>query len=691
MTRPPRPGPSALLQSVLRVAAFLTVVVLVLAGVGLTGAVNAAPVGTKDNPTPPAKTTASPDTPGSPDVRPPEVPRTPDVKSPDQKTVTVTKSSSSKTSSKSETKSVSSTGPAEKKAAPKPPPLDQGTFEDTGTRLVVIIAVDQLRADYLQRFARHFEPGGFRRFLDTGAVYTECRHRHATTSTGNGHAVISTGSFASRHGIIENEWWDPLLGRTVYCVEDRESPTLPPVPGPRDRAKPNEGKSPRLLLVNTIGDQLKMATHGRARVVSIALKDRSAILMGGHAADEVYWYDTNDGNFVTSFYYRSNLAPWVEHFNRLPFLERAGLENEFLPDDDKKPKDAKAEKKLAWRPLLPAAAYAHLPENNPKISVGDLGTGFPHVLPKEPALFKTVYGTPFGNELVLGMVGAAVDALKLGRGEAVDLLCVGFSSNDAVGHAFGLQSREVMDITVRTDRQLARLFTMLDERVGPGKWTAALTADHGVTPINDIAHKLGVATWRVVIDKLRTKCEQTLAARYGVAARPYIRNAGSGGIHFDWELLAERKIDRAEAARVVADLLCREEGVAIAMTRDQLLATPTSPESGESLAVLLARDYHVARGPDVVMELLPLGSAANTDPARGTVEKPVQRPTGANHGAPWDEDMRVPMLLMGPGIPAGRFRRRVGVDDLAPTIAELLRIPRPSAAQGRVLEEVLPK
>lgn len=573
--------------------------------------------------------------------------------------------------------------------------------------LVVVVSVDQFATEYLTRFDKHFRPGGFKRLMDSGAFFVEARHRHAATATGPGHATISTGAWAGRHGIIGNGWFDPKAGADVYCVEDREFPEIPAVPGKRDRTKPVTGRSPRNLLANTLGDQLKIATQGKARVVSVALKDRSAILMGGHAADEVYWYDTGTGAFITSFYYRSDLADWVRHFNGLPYLERTGLkvesgdpaaeEDDADAPKDKKPagkKDAKKEPKgPVWRTLLPEDAYKHLPENNPKMSVGDLGLKFPHKLPaKDGDLFKAVYGTPFGNNLVLNLAMAAIDNERLGKGPVTDLLCIGFSSNDSVGHMFGPHSREVMDTVLRTDVQIETLLNFLDARVGKGRYIVALTSDHGVTPIHNEARLAGAPTYRTVPAKIREAGERALVAAFGAAERPYIRGSGGGAIYLDWDLLAARKIDRPQAERILADAVLRQPGVVAVHTRSELSLLPAGAEAGDEIPVLLARDFHPVRSGDVFVVTPPFSSSGTAPTGeKPEREKPEERPLGAGHGSPYEEDQRVPILLYGAWIAPGKHRRRVGVPDLAPTLAELMGISRPSACQGRPLEEVLGK
>src|SRR5208283_1411598 len=179
-------------------------------------------------------------------------------------------------------------------------------------KLVVVLVIDQFRYDYLMRFRPWFVKGGFNRLLEGGAVFTDCRYDYATTITGPGHATLLTGAYPNIHGIIENNWYDRDLQREVYCVEDLSTRIV----ANREKSSPSPGYSPRNLTASTLGDELRMATGFRAQAVSISLKDRAAVLMGGHTPSAAYWYDPGSGRFVTSTYYMPNLPAWVDDFDQ---------------------------------------------------------------------------------------------------------------------------------------------------------------------------------------------------------------------------------------------------------------------------------------------------------------------------------------------------------------------------------------
>ena len=351
-------------------------------------------------------------------------------------------------------------------------------------KLVVLVVFDQMRGDYITRWADLFGPDGFERMKKGGVWFSECRVPYACTSTGPGHASLSTGAPPSVHGIVENEWYDRKSGANVYCCQPTRLydlvPPLPPEVQKADAKKPSRGSalgySPERLLAQTVGDALQEATNGKGRVFSLSIKDRTAVLMGGQKPTGAYCFDTRDGKFHTGAYYgRDAVHPWVAEFNNA------------------KPADAWFEQK--WERLRPDLDYAKYsgPDDVPAEAPGFNGQGrvFPHpfkgalAAPAKP-YYEAVEASPAGNEMLLALTQKVIAAEKLGRGNVPDLLCVSFSSNDLLGHQYGPDSQEVMDITLRSDRTVAALLKFLDAEVGAGRYVMVVTADHGVCPLPEL-------------------------------------------------------------------------------------------------------------------------------------------------------------------------------------------------------------
>jgi predicted AlkP superfamily pyrophosphatase or phosphodiesterase len=525
-------------------------------------------------------------------------------------------------------------------------------------KLVVVISVDQLCQDYLLRFGDNFaETGLFRRVWNEGASYSQCHHQHAFTVTGPGHAVQLTGTYPNRHGIIGNNWFDRLTGKTTYCCED---PTVQVVGLPNSK-----GVSPRNMLVETAGDVLKLASGKRSKVFGVAIKDRVAMVMTGHNADGAFWID--DNLWATSTYYRQDIPGYLRVFNEQKMVEQLyGRSWELLLAKDKYHNAGPDEN--AW-------------ENPPK----GYKSAFPHKIPaasepptgdnNDPALTS-----PFGNDVTLAAAREVVTYEQLGKDAHPDLLCINLSSNDFVGHAYGPHSLEVEDMTYHTDRQLGDFLQFLDQQVGPGQWTFALTADHGVAPIVEYAQQNHLPAKRAPLGKLddvKGKLESRLRNELGVAAteKPLIQKIEDIQVYLQQDHPAFAQPGNAEnfvrAQRIIRDWLIAQPHVAAALTREELTGTLSG-----KLPLQIQRTFHPRRSGDVLFFLDPFC---------------VPSAKGTTHGSPWHYDTHVPLLLIGCGIKPGQHSRPVSPACLASTVAELVGVDWPSANSEQPLREALAK
>ncbi len=401
--------------------------------------------------------------------------------------------------------------------------------ESEKPRLLVLVVFDQMRGDYLERWGSLFGTDGFGRLTKNGAWYTQCHYPYATTQTGPGHASMLSGCSPAQHGIVANQWYDRQTAEVVNCSESGRYQRVPALPKkiepdvlkdvasklqPKEPPKKIEDKesddlfkqkpkvklagSPEYILAPTVGDVLKEATDGKAKVVGLSFKDRSALLPVGKAADAVYWLDSTDGMIVTSSFYRDSVHPWVAKFNEERVAER------WFEKD--------------WTRLLPDLDYAKF--SGPDDVTGEgrglkQGVLFPHPTDgglKKPgkAYYEALFNSPYGNDLLLDLVKRAVIAEKLGQDDITDLLVISFSSNDAIGHCWGPDSQEVLDVTLRSDRILADLLGFLDKQVGEGKYLLALTADHGICPLPEVVAAKGAYAKRLPARKYFMAAEQHL-------------------------------------------------------------------------------------------------------------------------------------------------------------------------------------
>lgn len=539
--------------------------------------------------------------------------------------------------------------------------FSRGAEPELGPRLAVVISIDQCRADYLARFRPFFGPDGFRRLLDGGAVFEDCHQRHAVTNTAPGHATILTGVHANIHGIISNEWRDPETLTQAAAVEDENAPLvgLAPSPwrSPNGALEKMAGRSPRRLLATTVGDQLKLRYPQSSHVIGISIKDRQSILLAGQLADAAYWLER--GTFVTSRYYRDTLPDWVAQFN------------------SEKPIDQLFGQ--TWDRLGDAELYNRI--QGPDAAAGEesrlgLGTTFPRRLDGGaeqlgPKFYDAFRLTPMVGDITLELVKRGVIAEKLGRHATPDLLCIGFPQVDYGGHSFGPDSHEVMDLLLRLDRTIAQLLSFLDAEVGAGKYVMVVTADHGVTPLPEriAAFNRDLLAGRFDDRELSKQIEATLAKEFGAPPEGYVWAVrDSYGYRITPAALQLRHAKREDVAARLRDVVAAWPQVASAYTRAEVLAAPANDQSVIGRVRL---SYYPARSQDVVFVLQPF-----------IVDR---SPTGTNHGGPYDCDDHVPLIFYGAGISPSVRIERVGVDNIAPTLSALLRIPPPpQAAAGRL-------
>jgi hypothetical protein len=494
---------------------------------------------------------------------------------------------------------------------------------------VLLIAVDQFRYDYLTRFRSEYT-SGFNRLLTDGADFTNAFLEHYPTVTAIGHSTMMSGATPALSGIVGNDWFDRAAGKSVTSVEDPETKLVGGTEG--------TGFSPRRMLVNTVGDELKSASRAAVdsplypKVFGLSLKDRSAVLPAGHMANAAFCFDTKTGAFVTSTYYRTDLPAWAAAFNA------------------KKPADAFAGK--TWTYLNPAA--------------GSAGT----LPPVGDTLYNAVFGSPFGNDLLLSFALTAIEAEQLGQRGVTDLLSVSFSSNDSVGHSFGPDSLQVHDIAVRTDRTIGELLARVDKLVGLDHTLVVLTADHGVAPVPEVQQQRHLPGGRLTKDEAMTPIATALTAK--VCAGELDHRDG-------WHVaVSQLRADRGEASRSRGSAkrwpqrpAAQLPHVARVYTRDQVLSGQVTPDTIGRPNRAEREPHAFRRSRDRLRAVL--DARRERDDARHAVR--LRRAHSAG--------------LHGTGHPPGHYDANVALNDLAPTVATLIAVETPSGSQGRVLTEML--
>jgi predicted AlkP superfamily pyrophosphatase or phosphodiesterase len=501
-------------------------------------------------------------------------------------------------------------------------------------KLIVLLMIDQFPYSYLVRFRPYFVKGGFNMLLE-GANFVDCRYDDAVTATCPGHASVSTGAYPDVNGIIGNEWYERATHKQVNCVEDSSTRL---VGGPNA-----EGRSPRRLLGDAFTDELRLATDFKSRVISISLKDRGAIIPGGHTANAAYWYDVQTGRFVSSTYYMSALPDWARRFN------------------DQVPAQAYCSKPWQALPETPEAGGKVLEQFQPAAN---------EQCPDERFL-GWLNETPFMSEIQLDFARQAIEGEQLGRGSSTDVLAISLSENDHIGHHFGPYSPEVADMTLRTDRDLAEFFGDLDKTLGLDNVWIAFSSDHGVAPTPEFIdeHKLGIG--RTSQRAVAQAMNDALSHEFGPGN--WLEGSSEFQVYLNHEALEKRGANVGRAEFVAAEAAAALPNVAAAFTRTQIV---TGNLPGTPIARKVAHSYNPGRGGDVYLVFQPYAV-------------PIEDERGTTHGSPWSYDAQVPLIFWGQPFQSGVFSSPAAPIDLPATLSVAMGISQPSGSEGHPLGEAL--
>ena len=515
-------------------------------------------------------------------------------------------------------------------------------------KLVVGIVVDQMRYDYLTRFYDHFGKDGFKRLVEEGFNCKNNHFNYAPTSTGPGHTSVYTGATPSVHGIIGNNWYDKELDSDVYCASDDSYSSV--------GTTSNAGQmSPHRMTVTTITDELRLNNQMRGKTISIALKDRGAVLPGGHTANAAYWFHgANEGKWITSSYYMEQLPKWVVDFNS------SGKTQSY---------------KKAWNTIKDIKDYNESGTDNNTyegLFEGETSPTFPHsttALLNKTENFDIIKSTPFGNSLTTDFVIEALQQEDLGKDEITDFLAISFSSTDYVGHMYGVNSKEVQDTYIRLDEDLARLFKALDKNVGEGEYTLFLTADHGAIEVPSYLKDKKIPAG--YIDNAANSKRLSGFLKYTYGTEDILKNYSNYQLFLDHEIIKNLDLNLVDVQTEIAQEFLGYDAIDRVYTANQMW----NNQYTSGIPYILQNGFNQKRSGDILVVLKP-----------GFIS---YSKTGSTHGSPQIYDTHTPLLFYGMGIKPGSTVNRTEIPDIAPTIAVLLGISFPSGANGTPITVVL--
>ncbi len=525
--------------------------------------------------------------------------------------------------------------------------------QEASPKLVVGIVVDQMCYEYLYRYYDKFGEGGFKLLMKEGTNCRNTNYNYIPTYTGPGHASIYTGTTPSNHGIVANDWYDRNMHRGINCVTDSTVETV-------GSSSINGQFSPVNLKSNTITDQLKL-TYPDAKVISMSIKNRGAILPGGHLSDGSYWFDYQTGSFITSTFFQASLPQWAKDFNAKRYPE-------------------KCMKKEIWKTYYPIEDYTESgPDDRPYEHL--LGTKTSPTFPYDLAAIsgETVsYGiftsTPFANTYLTNFALNAIENESLGQDNQTDMLCVSYSTPDIAGHAFGPYSIEIEDMYIRLDLEIERLIKELETKVGKNDFTLFLTADHAVVPVPQYLTDKKLPGGYFFLQEHMLKLQEIISQKFGA---DLIEAQDNLNIYLNHDLIAENNLDAKVIRSFIAEHIQSWDGVKRVFTADQLY----NPGIDDQWMDMVRKGYHHAESGDVIFILEPgyLPKTVDSESAR----------KGTSHGSAFNYDTHVPLLWYGKGVPAQEIYRNIEITDISATLSHLLYLQNPNSLTGKPILELL--
>ena len=499
-------------------------------------------------------------------------------------------------------------------------------------KLVVAIVVDQMRYDFLENLSDRYTKNGFNRLINEGYNCKNNFYNYVPTVTGPGHSSVSTGSTPMTHGIVGNNWFDRKINKSVYCTDDSDYDNI----GGDDYTG---NKSPNNLLVETFADINKL-NNPKAKTISVGIKDRGSILMGGKNADAAYWYYGKEkAQWITSTYYMQNLPTWVENFNQEDNLEK------YLND---------------WVPLNDISTYDNyeIDNNNfEKLFKGKDNSAFPYdtkSLMKHNDCFDMIKETPYGNEMTTDFAIEAIINEELGKRGETDVLTISYSSTDYIGHSFGVASVETQDTYIRLDREIEKLLSFLDNELGENQYTLFLTGDHGVLEIPAFLTSNGVNAMAISENDMKKEVVKQLQTIFNLKVEDIIDDVDNNQIYLSDNEVKKLGLNKNNVIDELIKILESFDFISNAYSAEYIM----NSKNLEGYEKLIQNGFHKERSGDIALILKP-----NVIFYDGK---------GTTHGSGYNYDTHVPLIFFGSGVKNGETLLTTEIPDIAPTISKLL-------------------
>lgn len=523
------------------------------------------------------------------------------------------------------------------------------TAQVSRPKLVVGLVIDQMRWDYLYRYSDLYGINGFKRLLREGFSAENTIIPYTPTVTAAGHTCIYTGSVPAIHGIVANDWVERETGARMYCATDT---SVMPV-GSNSMW---EGQmSPRNMLVNSIADELRLATNFRSKVIGIALKDRGGIFPAGHSANAAYWFDDRTGQWITSSYYMKELPPWVLQYNRRRVPDSL-MRTEWNLLYDRSKYIQSTGDDMSWERLLESDKKRTFPHSYASV------IGSSRYDPLRSSPYGTVYTFDFAKEIIRNE--------RMGQSGETDMLCVSISSTDYIGHRYGPNSLEAEDMYLRLDKEIASFLNYLDQAFGKGNYLLFLSADHGApNAAGFLLENKYLNAGTLSSDEMRKRMNQFLKGKLGDSS--LVKRIFDFQAYLDIKRIDSLGLNLKEVKKELVNYLKAQKEIWNAFDEEDLMSTILPPVVKEKIS----NSYYFRRSGDVQYFYKPQ-----------YVEGPAN---GVEHGAWYPYDSHIPCVFFGWGVKPGRTYRETSMADITPTIASMLRIQMPSGCIGKAITELI--
>lgn len=511
--------------------------------------------------------------------------------------------------------------------------------------MVIGLVIENMRPDYIHRYWNKFDTDGFKKLYLNGTVCSNVNLTQHNQCYATGTATLFTGAAPSTHGIIGKDWYDRLRRKVVECTQDDNYFTVG-----SDSKFGNA--SPRKLLTNTLTDNLKIYSGGKAQVFSAAMNRESAIFSAGHAADGAYWFDPETGRIVSSSFYLNVFPDWVRNFNSENYPERFSYQN--------------------WVTLRPEQEYTESIPDNYEFEKGYFDTWkiFPHTIgryTRKAENLTPLKTTPYANEIMKNFAIQLMMNENLGQDEFTDFFNIVFTSMDYENNSFGPPSLEMQDSYLYLDKYIAEVITFAEEKYGKQNVLFFLTANTSASyPVNYLKQEFNLPVDYFSTESALALLTSFLNVSYGQGN--WIEHYTDHQVYLDHDLLKKNKIDLNEMRETASDFINQFEAVHLSMTAKQL----EQGNSNDGLLSSLYKSYSKNRSGDFLYLL-----------------KEGWQPAYKFKKVNYTDQTHIPLVFYGAGIQTQIIREKYNAVDFTPTMSELLQIPQPDKSQGRPITPVL--